>query len=119
MWTKRYKKVSFPELYAPGHVEGGVLSDVFKGQSRCEESRRSGGLSLDTAVVCGRRILQKAKDEAEARAQMKLLSGRRHRVMTCVALWLPQKDVREDEAVLDPSNTKEKDSLSKSVPTRL
>ncbi len=37
-------------------------------------------LGADTVVACGRRILGKAEDEAEARKFLKLLSGRRHRV---------------------------------------
>ena len=37
-------------------------------------------LGADTVVACGRRVLGKATDEAEARAFLKLLSGRRHRV---------------------------------------
>ena len=37
-------------------------------------------LGADTVVACGRRVLAKAADETEARAFLKLLSGRRHRV---------------------------------------
>jgi septum formation protein len=40
-------------------------------------------------VAVGRRILPKVEDEGTLRACMKLLSGRRHRVMTGVALALP------------------------------
>jgi septum formation protein len=43
-------------------------------------------LSADTVVALGRRILPKAEDEATARACLTLLSGRRHRVMTCVCV---------------------------------
>lgn len=43
-------------------------------------------LAADTTVAVGRRILQKPADEAEARAFLKLLSGRRHQVLTCVAV---------------------------------
>lgn len=43
-------------------------------------------LAADTAACCGRRILPKAETEAEARQCLKLLSGRRHRVYTGVAL---------------------------------
>lgn len=43
-------------------------------------------LAADTTVVVGRRILQKPADETEARAFLKLMSGRRHRVLTCVAV---------------------------------
>ena len=43
-------------------------------------------LAADTVVAVGRRILPKAEDEATLRACMALLSGRRHRVLTGVAL---------------------------------
>jgi septum formation protein len=43
-------------------------------------------LAADTVVAAGRRILPKAEDEATARACLALLSGRRHRVLTAVAL---------------------------------
>ena len=43
-------------------------------------------LSADTIVALGRRILPKAEDEATARACLTALSGRRHRVLTCVCL---------------------------------
>ena len=47
------------------------------------------GLAADTAVALGRRILPKAEDEACARRCLSLLSGRRHTVLTAVALHLP------------------------------
>ncbi|TNC62001.1 Maf family protein [Rubellimicrobium roseum] len=43
-------------------------------------------LCADTTVALGRRILGKPADEAEARAMLGLLSGRRHRVITAVAV---------------------------------
>jgi septum formation protein len=43
-------------------------------------------LSADTVVAAGRRILGKPETEAEARDFLDLLSGRRHRVLTAVAL---------------------------------
>ncbi len=43
-------------------------------------------LAADTVVAVGRRILPKAETEAEARACLALMSGRRHRVITAVAL---------------------------------
>ena len=46
-------------------------------------------------MAVGRRILPKVEDEATLRACMKLLSGRRHRVMTGVALALPGGGIRE------------------------
>lgn len=46
-------------------------------------------LGADTVVAVGRRILGKAETEAEARAFLKMLSGRRHRVLGGVALLAP------------------------------
>ena len=43
-------------------------------------------LGADTVVAVGRRILPKAEDEPTARACLSLLSGRRHRVFTAIAL---------------------------------
>ena len=52
-------------------------------------------LAADTVVAVGRRILPKVEDEPTLRACMKLLSGRRHRVLTGVALAIPDKGIRE------------------------
>ena len=43
-------------------------------------------LAADTVVAVGRRVLPKAETETEARACLTLLSGRRHRVFTGVAV---------------------------------
>ena len=43
-------------------------------------------LAADTVVAVGRRLLEKAADEAEAARFLKLLSGRNHRVFTGVAV---------------------------------
>ena len=52
-------------------------------------------LAADTVVAVGRRILPKVEDEETLRACMRLLSGRRHRVLTGVALRLPGGGMRE------------------------
>ncbi|HVR91466.1 MAG TPA: nucleoside triphosphate pyrophosphatase [Novosphingobium sp.] len=52
-------------------------------------------LAGDTVVALGRRILPKAEDEASARACLKLLSGRRHRVLSAIALKAPDGTLRE------------------------
>jgi septum formation protein len=46
-------------------------------------------LAADTVIACGRRILPKPRDEATARRCLELLSGRRHRVHSGVALVDP------------------------------
>src|SRR3954466_12247597 len=52
-------------------------------------------LAADTVVAVGRRILPKVEDEATLRACMRLLSGRRHGVLTGVALTIPGGAFRE------------------------
>ena len=52
-------------------------------------------LAGDTVVAVGRRILPKAEDEATARQCLALLSGRRHRVFSAVALRAPDGSLRE------------------------
>ena len=52
-------------------------------------------LAADTVVAVGRRILPKVEDEDTLRQCMKLLSGRRHRVLTGIALAIPGKPMRE------------------------
>lgn len=46
-------------------------------------------LAADTVVACGRRILGKADDLDAAESCLRLLSGRRHRVYTGVAVIAP------------------------------
>jgi septum formation protein len=51
-------------------------------------------LAGDTVVAVGRRILPKAEDEATARQCLALLSGRRHRVLSAIALLGPDGALR-------------------------
>nr|WP_202386208.1 nucleoside triphosphate pyrophosphatase [Allopontixanthobacter confluentis] len=52
-------------------------------------------LAGDTVVAVGRRILPKAEDEATARKCLELLSGRRHRVLSAIALRAPDGTMRQ------------------------
>ena len=52
-------------------------------------------LSGDTVVALGRRILPKAEDETTARKCLTLLSGRRHVVLSAIALRAPDGSMRE------------------------
>lgn len=51
-------------------------------------------LGADTVVAVGRRILPKVEDESTLRSCMALLSGRRHLVLTGIALALPGGGMR-------------------------
>jgi septum formation protein len=52
-------------------------------------------LAGDTVVAVGRRILPKAEDKGTARACLELMSGRRHRVLSAIALLAPDGTMRE------------------------
>lgn len=52
-------------------------------------------LAGDTVVALGRRILPKAEDEETARHCLKLMSGRRHKVLSAIALKSPDGTLRE------------------------
>ncbi len=52
-------------------------------------------LAADTVVACGRRILPKAETEAEVRACLELLSGRRHRVYGGICVRAPDRRMWE------------------------
>lgn len=52
-------------------------------------------LAGDTVVAVGRRILPKTEDETSARHCLRLLSGRRHRVVSALALRHPDGTLRE------------------------
>jgi septum formation protein len=96
----------------PGHI---LPADIDESVTRAEQPRAhalrlatakarksaqewNGGpafiLAADTVVACGRRILPKAADDDEVRACLALLSGRRHQVMTAVALLTPDGKLR-------------------------
>ncbi|MDX2224245.1 MAG: nucleoside triphosphate pyrophosphatase [Rhodospirillaceae bacterium] len=49
-------------------------------------------IAADTVVACGRRVLPKAETEAEARACLALLSGRRHTVYGGIAVIAVRAD---------------------------
>jgi septum formation protein len=51
-------------------------------------------LAADTVVAAGRRILPKAETDDQVRACLALLSGRRHRVLTAIALVAPNRPAR-------------------------
>lgn len=49
-------------------------------------------LTFDTVAACGRRILQKPKDLAQAEFFLHLLAGRRHKVLTSVCFSHPNAE---------------------------
>jgi septum formation protein len=86
-----------PDAVDPAHVDETPLKGELPVQHAVRLSAEKAGavaarhpgaaiLSGDTVVAAGRRILPKAEDAATARACLKLLSGRRHRVLSAVTL---------------------------------
>ena len=88
----------------PASIDESVLKDeaprLYAARMAAEKARavatNSGGfvLAADTVVACGRRILPKADDDNEVRKCLTLLSGRRHQVITAVALMTPDGQLR-------------------------
>jgi septum formation protein len=88
-----------PDRVAPARIDEtpvvGELPRAHAYRLACEKATavwsRCGGkgvivLAADTVVALGRRILPKASDDDEVRECLALLSGRRHMVITAVAL---------------------------------
>ncbi|AKM09200.1 Maf family protein [Croceicoccus naphthovorans] len=79
-------KAELPRVYA-----------VRMAREKAEAAARDDAFVLagDTVVAVGRRILPKAEDEATARQCLTLMSGRRHRVLSAIALRAPDGSIRE------------------------
>jgi septum formation protein len=58
-------------------------------QAALQQDRNCFVIAADTVVACGRRILPRADDIDTARRCLRLLSGRRHRVLGAVAVAGP------------------------------
>ena len=84
------------EIVAPGIDESPLKGELprahalrlarAKAEKVAAERREALVLAADTVVACGRRILPKAGSAAEVARCLKLLSGRRHQVVTALAL---------------------------------
>ena len=93
-----------PDAIAPADIDetpakGELPRDYAKRMARekAEAAASDEGFVLagDTVVAAGRRILPKAEDEATARECLALLSGRRHRVLSAIALRAPDGSLSE------------------------
>ena len=80
-------KQELPRAYA-------LRMALAKGQAVAATERAALVLAADTVVVGGRRILPKAGGPAEVEHCLSLLSGRRHQVMTALALIAPEAKPR-------------------------
>ncbi len=79
-----------------GEEPGNLAIRLALGKAKQVGKERQGTfvLAADTVVACGRRILPKANTEDDARTCLRLLSGRRHRVHSGVAVIDPQQNSR-------------------------
>jgi septum formation protein len=66
-----------------------------KARAAAEQAPGALVLAGDTVVGVGRRILPKAEDQSTARRCLAVLSGRRHRVFSAVAVLSPNGTMRE------------------------
>ena len=75
-------------------------------------------LSADTVIAVGHRMIRKAKNEAEVRQNLELLSGRRHRVMTGFCVKMPDgreiSKVVQTAVIIKHLDTADIDALIKS-----
>jgi septum formation protein len=93
-----------PDLISPADINEdiiqGELPRDYVSRLACEKATKISGdfpnyivLAADTAVAIGRRILPKAETIADAKYCLQLISGRSHRVFTCVAVVKSNGDI--------------------------
>jgi septum formation protein len=77
------------ETMAPGELAPTYVMRVAELKARAVAGRTPGRwvLAADTAVVRDQDILGKPRNQSEARAMLRMLSGRTHEVLTGVCLW--------------------------------
>jgi len=87
----RIDPAEIDETPRTGELPPGHALRLAEEKARAVMPRHPGAyiLAADTVVACGRRILPKPADEATARSCLELLSGRRHRVHSGIALATP------------------------------
>ena len=89
----RIDPAGIDEVPRPGEMPPAHAMRLAEEKARAVMPRHPGAfvLAADTVVACGRRILPKPVDPATARSCLKLLSGRRHRVHSGIALAGPDE----------------------------
>jgi septum formation protein len=87
----RIEPTDIDETPMAGELPARLAARLARQKAEAAQPRASGCfiLASDTVVGVGRRILPKAETEAEARACLKLISGRGHRVYTGVCVLAP------------------------------
>jgi septum formation protein len=89
----RVDPADIDEVPRPGELPRAHVMRLAEEKARTVMPRYPGAyiLAADTVVACGRRILPKPFDPTTARSCLKLLSGRRHRVLSGIALVSPDE----------------------------
>jgi len=83
------RPANIDESEIPGETPRQVAERLARSKAAAINADDAIILGSDTVVAVGRRILPKTEDEQSARACLRLLSGRGHRVWTGVALIAP------------------------------
>jgi nucleoside triphosphate pyrophosphatase len=104
---ERAKKDELPRLHALRLAQEKALA------AQARHGSAAFILAADTVVACGRRILPKAETDDQVRECLQLLSGRRHQVMTAVALVTPDGQCRTRLAMTRVSFLRLEDSAIK------
>ena len=89
----RIDPADIDEIAQPGELPPSHAMRLAEEKARAVMPRHPGAfiLAADTVVACGRRILPKPADPATARSCLELLSGRRHRVHSGIAVIDPDE----------------------------
>jgi len=89
----RIDPADIDEIAQPGELPPSHAMRLAEEKARVVMPRHPGAfiLAADTVVACGRRILPKPADPATARSCLELLSGRRHRVHSGIAVIDPDE----------------------------
>ena len=79
------------ESQGPGELPRALAARLAEAKAETVAARHAGCfvLAADTVVACGRRVLAKPAEADAARACLRLLSGRRHRVLSAVTVIAP------------------------------
>ncbi len=95
--SPRILATDIDESPLPGELPRAHAVRLAAGKARAAAAQVPDAVILagDTVVGVGRRILPKAEDEQTARACLALLSGRRHRVFSAIAVLSPDGTLRE------------------------
>jgi septum formation protein len=96
------RPASIDETARPGEMPRALVSRLARAKAEVARDQIANDqdladsyiLAADTVVAMGRKVLMKPAHVEEAMASLQLLSGRTHKVLTCVCLIAPDDRVR-------------------------